>query len=153
MAELEQRITTVSRAASAAWRAVVNLCLLADASCEVGAVDTGFRALDAIPSEHREIIFAPEIQRIQGELLLRRDDPERAEECFRKAVAIARHRSERSLELRAATSLARLLPVQGRRELARRELHDVYAWFTEGFETSDLRAARALLDELGGANA
>ncbi|HXH06095.1 MAG TPA: hypothetical protein VNI83_05830, partial [Vicinamibacterales bacterium] len=63
---------------------------------------------------------------------------------------IAASRSERALELRAATSLARVLARLGRRDEARQALAGVHGWFTEGFDTSDLRTARALLDELGG---
>jgi tetratricopeptide (TPR) repeat protein len=81
-------------------------------------------------------------------LLLSRRQRDEAERCFQQAIAIARDRSERSLELRAATSSARLLGQDGRREEARRTLGEVYGWFTEGFDTADLKAARALLDHL-----
>ena len=71
------------------------------------------------------------------------------EECGAKLErAIARRRAEKSLELRAATSLARLWQQQGKREEARGVLADVYGWFTEGFETMDLTAAKALLKNL-----
>ena len=72
-----------------------------------------------------------------------------AETSFRHALEIARARQAKSLELRAATSLGRLLKLEGRREEARRMISDVYGWFTEGFDTRDLREARATLAELG----
>jgi adenylate cyclase len=72
-----------------------------------------------------------------------------AEQRFRAAIELARQRSEKSLELRATTGWARLLAGRGRREEARRALTGIYGWFSEGFDTADLRAARALLDELG----
>ena len=73
--------------------------------------------------------------------------PKRSE-CFRTAIEIARRQSAKSLELRATTSLARLLATQGRRDEARTMLADIYGWFTEGFDTADLKDAKALLDEL-----
>ncbi len=91
-----------------------------------------------------------ELYRLKGELLLVSPGPgaEDAERCFRQAVEIARGQSAKSLELRAAMSLSRLLQRQGKREDARRLLAEIYAWFTEGFDTADLTDARALLDEL-----
>ena len=91
-----------------------------------------------------------ELYRLKGELLLAGANPgsEDAERCFRQALEIARRQSAKSLELRAATSLSRLLQRQGKREEARRLLTEVYAWFTEGFDTADLKDARALLDAL-----
>lgn len=91
-----------------------------------------------------------ELYRLKGELLLVGGGPgaEDAERCFRQAVEIARRQSAKSLELRAAMSLARLFQRQGKREDARRLLAEVYAWFTEGFDTADLKDARALLDAL-----
>ncbi len=68
---------------------------------------------------------------------------------MRRALTIARHQQAKSLELRAAMSLARLLQRQGKRDAARELLASIYAWFTEGFDTADLQEARALLEELG----
>jgi predicted ATPase len=73
---------------------------------------------------------------------------EDAERSFRTAIDLARRRGEKSLELRAATSLARLWQQQGKRDVARRLLADIYGWFTKGFETADLKEAKALLGEL-----
>jgi predicted ATPase len=72
-----------------------------------------------------------------------------AQNCFQRAIEIARKQSGKSWELRAATSLARLLDKQGHRDEARAMLADIYGWFTEGFDTADLKDAKALLDELG----
>jgi adenylate cyclase len=95
-------------------------------------------------------VWAPEVHRCRGALLLGQGDAHasEAETCFRSAVELARRGGHRSLELRAATSLSRLLAEHGRREEARRALGDVYGWFTEGFDTGDLKSARALLDSL-----
>jgi predicted ATPase len=65
-----------------------------------------------------------------------------------RAIEIARRRSARSFELRATASLARLLDKQGRQDEARRMLDEIYGWFTEGFDTADLKEAKALLDAL-----
>ncbi len=135
------------RSGVTAFRRVINLVLLADLLSEVGDVDRALTALDAIPPEHRNTILAPEIRRVRGELLLR-SDRDQGERQLREAIEMARRRSERILELRATTSLARLWRQEGRREEARRMLAGIYGWFTEGFDTADLKDARALLDEL-----
>jgi predicted ATPase len=91
-----------------------------------------------------------ELNRLEGELVLASAAPDEngAEASFRKAIALARRRDAKPWELRAATSLARLLARQGRREEARGLLAPIYGWFTEGFDTADLKAAKALLAEL-----
>jgi predicted ATPase len=71
-----------------------------------------------------------------------------AERCFRTAIEIARRQRARIAELRATTSLGRLLNEQGRRDEARAMLAEIYGWFTEGFDTADLKEAKALLDQL-----
>ncbi len=87
---------------------------------------------------------------LRGELLLRqpRPDTSQAETCFQQALDIARTQQAKSLELRAAMSLARLWQQQGKREEARELLAPIYGWFTEGFDTADLREAKALLESL-----
>jgi predicted ATPase len=70
--------------------------------------------------------------------------------CYREALAVARRQQARSLELRAATSLARLWRDQGKRDEAHDLLAPIYGWFTDGFDTRDLKEAKALLDELSG---
>jgi class 3 adenylate cyclase/predicted ATPase len=95
--------------------------------------------------------FAAELNRLKGQLLLRQGYSEAAEELYHKALGIAREQEAKLWELRAAASLARLRCDQGRRREARDLLAPVYGWFTEGFDTPDLKEAKALLDELGGA--
>ena len=92
--------------------------------------------------------FEAELHRNKGQLLLRQGHPEAAEELYRKALRIAEKQEAKLWELRAAVSLARLRRAQGRRAEARGLLAPVYSWFTEGFETQDLKQAKALLDEL-----
>jgi predicted ATPase len=91
-----------------------------------------------------------ELHRLKGELLLAQspDNQSETESCFYQAIAIAQHQSAKSWELRAATSLAKLWQRQGKRHEAYDLLAPVYGWFTEGFDTADLKDAKALLDEL-----
>jgi adenylate cyclase len=92
-----------------------------------------------------------ELHRAKGELLTIKDPGNvgEAERCLRAAIDIARRQSARLFELRATTSLARLLKREGKRDDARAMLAQIYGWFTEGFEFADLKDAKALLDELG----
>lgn len=93
--------------------------------------------------------YEAELLRIKGELLLRHAAPDQeAEGCFQKALEVARGQSAKSLELRAAVSLSRLWRRQGRQADARQLLGKIYGWFTEGFDTADLKEARGLLEEL-----
>jgi tetratricopeptide (TPR) repeat protein len=131
-----------------AWRHVFSMCVFAELCLAAGCLDEGAEALRSINETDRQAFCAAEIQRIEGELHLARGRPDEAEERFRTAIQVARERAEKSLELRATTSLARLLGRQDRRDEARRQLAAVYAWFIEGFDTADLRTAKALLDEL-----
>jgi class 3 adenylate cyclase/tetratricopeptide (TPR) repeat protein len=142
---LERLVASRGRAA---WRNVISLCLFAEAFGQLGDPDKGIEALAMIPEEHRGIIFAPEIERIRGDLHLAGGRSEEAEHALRRAIELARKRSERSFELRAATSLARLLSSRGKKDEAREVLTPVYGWFTEGFDTRDVREAHALLDAL-----
>ncbi len=94
--------------------------------------------------------FEAELHRLKGEVVLGVNEPDRAEaeRCFRKAMAVAQAQGAKLWELRAATSLARLWAKQGRRAKSHDLLAPIYDWFTEGFDTIDLREARALLEEL-----
>jgi class 3 adenylate cyclase/predicted ATPase len=103
-----------------------------------------------------ERFWEAELHRVYGELSLWVTAPATrdsavlvsAEESFRKAIEIARRQSAKSLELRAVSSLSRVLQSQGKKDEARRMLAEVYGWFTEGFDTPDLKDAKALLEEL-----
>ena len=97
-----------------------------------------------------ERYYESELQRLNGELLLLQSpgDTAEAEACFQSALEIARQQRAKSLELRTAMSLARLWQRQGKAGDARQLLDDVLAWFTEGFDTADLRDAQALCNEL-----
>jgi predicted ATPase len=91
-----------------------------------------------------------ELHRMKGDLLLAvsRDRPAEAEACYRHALDCARRQSNKIFELSAALSLSRLWRGQGKTDDARTLLAEIYGWFTEGFETRDLKEAKALLDEL-----
>ncbi len=95
-------------------------------------------------------LHAAELYRLKGALFLRQAVPDafEAESCFHQALDVARSQQAKSLELRAATSLARLWQSQGKRQEAYELLAPVYGWFTEGFDTADLQEAKGLLQEL-----
>jgi predicted ATPase len=114
-----------------------------------GALGLLLQALERV-NQTEERWFEAELHRLKGEVLLKlpQTDPVQAEDCFRMAMAVAQGQRAKSLELRAATSLSRLWAEQGRRAEARDLLAPVYDWFTEGFDTLDLKDARKLLDEL-----
>jgi TOMM system kinase/cyclase fusion protein len=129
------------------------LALLAEACGNTGEVEEGLHLLTealAAAQKHGSHVWDPELHRLTGELLLRQavSNPEEAETCFRQALGVARQQQAKSLELRVAMSLSRLWQRQGKRDEARELLAPIYGWFTEGFDTADLRDAKALLDEL-----
>jgi predicted ATPase len=125
---------------------------LADALARSGKTDEGLAAAaEGLSMAGAGDRFSlPEIHRVKGKLLLDRSarDRDAAESAFRQAIDIARAQDARLLELRAATSLARLWCENGRRDAAHELLAPVYQWFTEGFDKPDLIEARALLDEM-----
>jgi predicted ATPase len=88
------------------------------------------------------------MHRVRGELFLSMHDDGAAEASFREAISIAQHQSAKTGELRAAMSMARLWRDQSKRDEARDLLAPVYGWFTEGFDTRDLKDAKGLLEEL-----
>jgi predicted ATPase len=126
------------------------IALLA-AACEIAArIEEGLTLLDdalQIVERTGERWFAAELNRHKGQLVLQ-GHSEAAEVLYRKALSIAQEQGAKLWELRAAASLARLRHDQGRRAEARELLAPGYAWFTEGFDTPDLKEAKALLDEL-----
>jgi predicted ATPase len=114
-------------------------------------VEEGLTLLDdalQIVARTGERWFAAELNRHKGQLLLRQGNSEATEELYRKALGIAAEQEAKLWELRAAASLARLRRDQGRPAEARYLLAPVYNWFTEGFDTPDLKDAKALLDSL-----
>jgi predicted ATPase len=130
-----------------------NLWHLAMAYAELGQPDDARRCIDdAIDKVERskEKWCEAELHRIAGEIALKSlaPDPEKAEAYFDRALAVARQQQAKSWELRAAMSMARLWRDQGKRDEACDLLAPVYGWFTEGFDTLDLKEAKALLDEL-----
>jgi predicted ATPase len=129
------------------------LLLLADGLRKVGRQAEALGALElgvAQAEQQGQHYFNAELHRLRAEILLDMDGNavEEAEALFHQSLEIARRQEAKTFELRAATSLARLWQRQGKRDAARALLAPVYAWFTEGFETRDLREAKALLEEL-----
>jgi predicted ATPase len=134
------------------------LCLLAEACGTAGRFEEGLAAVAeaiAIVEKTGERYYEAELQRLKGDLALRRSGAEaepcvktEAEECFRKSIEIARQQEARSFELRAVTSLSRLWKQQGKKAEARQALAEIYGWFNEGFETKDLIEAKALIEQL-----
>ncbi len=130
------------------------LALIATALGQMGrfeealdAIDESFQVMERTGQRMNEA----EVHRLKGELLLMQDASNSAQagQSFRTAIEISRKQHAKSWELRATTSLARLLEQQARRDEARMILAEIYGWFTEGFDTADLKDAKALLDELG----
>jgi predicted ATPase len=139
------------RAAGAEMFVSHYLALLARA-CEIAgsAAESVVLLEDALrlAEDTGECWYTPELNRYKGELLMRQGKTEIATELYRKALRIAREQEAKLWELRAAVSLARLRRDQGRRAECRDLVAPVYGWFTEGFDTPDLKEAKALLDEL-----
>jgi DNA-binding winged helix-turn-helix (wHTH) protein/predicted ATPase len=129
------------------------LTLLADGYATVGRVTDGLRVVTeglAVSERTRAHIWMPELHRLYGHLVLAQAVPDvmEAEAAMQQALVMARQQHSKTLELRTATSLARLWHQQGNSTAAYDLLAPVYAWFTEGFDTADLEDARALLDTL-----
>jgi adenylate cyclase len=129
------------------------LIQLAEVSRVIGQEEEGLHLLNealSVAEETGERSREAESHRLKGAFLLQQspDNATEAESCFHHAMAIAQSQQAKSWELRAATSLAKLWQQQGKCDEARQVLGDVYGWFTEGFDTLDLRDAKALLDEL-----
>jgi predicted ATPase len=112
-----------------------------------GALDATSRALSLIETSG-ERWWEAELCRLRGELLRMCQEERDSEVWFQRSLDVSRHQETKSLELRAALSLAGLWRDQGKRQQAHELLAPVYGWFTEGFDTRDLKEAKALLEEL-----
>ena len=141
------------RATGGTWSVPFRLACLAKAHAELGQFQDAWRRLDEammMVDASKEVWSYPEILRFGGEIALMSPEPDaaKAEEYFERALAVARQQQAKSWELRAAMSLARLWRDQGKVQQARELLAPVYGWFTEGFDTRDLKEAKALLEQL-----
>jgi predicted ATPase len=144
----------------AAWRSTGTtlriptfLFYLARAYAELGEFDNAWRCIDEAMTSvvtTKETWFEAEIHRAAGEIALKSPQPDaaKAETYFDRALSVARQQQAKSWELRAALSMAQLWRDQGKRDEARNLLAPIYGWFTEGFDTLDLKEAKALLDAL-----
>ena len=147
-----ERLAELQRLAplATAWRRTYSLCLLAELHAACARPHLASNVLGTIEAAERGGLFAPEIERIQGELRLQQPEPDiaQAERHFRRSIEIAAERGAKSFELRTAIRLARMLDSLGRRDEARATLGGIYDWFTEGRDTFDLRSAIALHESL-----
>jgi predicted ATPase len=153
---ITQMVTILSsqraHTASGRWDAQC-ACLIGEAYKKIGQAAEGLNVIiDALMRAQRTECryYEAELHRLKGELILARSTTEAqaAEACFRNALTISRGESAKSLELRAAMSMSRLWQKQGKRAEARELLGAIYGWFTEGFDTADLQAAKTLLEDL-----
>jgi predicted ATPase len=147
-----EKLTTTMNAPDADWDRYPADWLVAGAYLEARRSAEGLafveRALEVAGASDRRR-FEADLFRIKGEFLLMAGGAlSEAEAAFNSAIAIARRQQAKSFELRASISLARLIAQQGRWGEARSMLAEIYNWFTEGFDTSDLKDAKALLEEL-----
>jgi predicted ATPase len=152
LAEMRRGIDEYRALGMQAWIVLI-LALHAEASVKRNDLSEGRRSLVEAASSAKgtgQLFWDAEIHRLEGELRVahRPAGDEAAEICFQNALNTARAQAARSLELRAATSLGRLWRAQGRRADARDLVAPILGWFTEGFDTSDLKDAKALLDSL-----
>jgi predicted ATPase len=127
--------------------------LLAEAYGKAERIPDGIRVVDdALVTVHRTDCryYEAELHRLKGKLLVSQTvaEEEQAASNFQRAIDVARGQSARSLELRAVMSMSRLWQKQGKKAEARQLLAEIYGWFSEGFDTADLRAAKALIEEL-----
>jgi class 3 adenylate cyclase/tetratricopeptide (TPR) repeat protein len=125
------------------------LSRLAEAQALDGKIDDALVTIEeALQADPEALVYRPNALTCRGELRLKVDQTELAEADFRDAIALAQKMRAKAFELSATTGLARLLASQGRRDEARAMLAEIYNWFTEGFDTADLKDAKALLDQL-----
>jgi predicted ATPase len=149
---LTSGITAFRSTGATLWMPLYLSCL-ARAYADLGQFDDAWRSIgDAMTAVEatKESWYEAEVNRIAGEVALKLSVPDaaKAESYFERALAVARQQQAKSWELRVAMSIARLWRDQGKRDEARDLLAPVYGWFTEGFDTLDLKQAKALLDAL-----
>jgi predicted ATPase len=152
LAQLRQGLAA-QRATGAALLVPYHCTVLADVADHLGHPADGLQALaeaHTLVEQQEERWWEAEVARLRGVVLLRQPGtpPAEAETCFQRALDVARRQEAKSLELRAAMSLARLWQQQGKRVEAYDLLTPIYGWFTEGFDTADLQEAKALLAAL-----
>jgi predicted ATPase len=168
IAQIHQGLAARGAVGTKAWQSY-QLARLTEAYRKTGQAEEGLSTLSealALVNRTGERFYEAELYRLKGELTLARSGVRgpasevpntqhptpstqaEAEACFLKAIEIARKQQAKSLELRVATSLARLWQQQGKKEEGHKMLTEIYGWFTEGFDTKDLQEAKALLDEL-----
>ena len=141
------------RSTNSTWLTPWYLARLAEAQAKLGDCDAAWKSISEAFQEMKkggEFQHQAEINRVAGEIVLRSPKPDagKAERYFEKALSVARQQQAKSWELRAAMSLARLWRDQGKTVEARELLAPVYGWFTEGFDTRDLKEAKVLLEKL-----
>ena len=128
----------------------VGLSMLAKSHADLGQLDDAWRSIDeakAVIERTKETWFEAHVHRVAGEIALKSPEPDavKAEDYFERALTVARRQQAKSWELRAAMSMARLWRDQGKVQQVRELPAPVYGWFTEGFDTLDLKEAKALL--------
>jgi predicted ATPase len=145
-------VTAMHSAGATVWTPIF-MSELARAYADIGQAEEGKRYISetmTLIETSKQRWCEAEVDRVAGEIQLQSPKPDtvEAETYFARSLAVARQQQAKSWELRAAMSMARLWRDQGKREEARDLLAPVYGWFTEGFDTLDLKEAKALLDEL-----
>jgi predicted ATPase len=151
ISEMQRSIAELPQAVAAA----LLLVALAETCGNNGRAEQGLHLLDqrlATADQTSETVSEAELHRVKGELLMIKEpgNMAEAERSLLTAIDVARKQSAKLFELRATVSLARLIANQNRRDEARAMLTDIYNWFTEGFDTPDLKDAKSLLQELSG---
>jgi len=156
--QVEEGIAQMNQAIGAMRATGTETCLtrlharLAEACVKVGQTEQGLTAITEaleVRCKCDERYYESEIYRLKGELIMMKGEADaEVESYFRQAIEVARELQVKSLELRAVMSLSRLLQKQDKKEDARKILAEIYGWFTEGFDTGDLKEAKSLLDEL-----
>lgn len=150
IAQISQSLAAFQSAGAYIFRPYF-LILLAEAYENNSQIEEGLKALDealAMIDKGGERLYEAEVYRLKGELLMQTETnkEDEAEIRFKQALELARQQQAKSLELRAAVSLGRLWRAQGKHEETHQMLAEIYNWFSEGFDTVDLREAKALLE-------